>query len=542
MHAGGRGEGERAVVGRAARDVVRNAVQRVFLAPDLFHVERGSVLRHGDRPARLVGPDVDVDGIFAHRRIILVAVSHVVACGEGLECRGVGGPVLLDLVHVVGDELLFDGKPRGFVLPFEVGSVDREDLVTRGRTVGADVVVAVLLRPPPGAADRGDVLLVDVGIGRRLDIAVHVRVPRDESHVAEAGEAAQDFVDVSLGLERYAHAAASAVRVKRAVASHDDRGRFVDMGELLLEPSQLPAVEAAVVVARTDRTLRAARVEVLGVVEHDVVYPADVHGVVNRAHVLAVGAFGAEIGGYIGVVVVVAHHRPHLEVEVLDALLAFGQRPLVVVPVAVPREVAQVEAVYLSGCGGVVGRCQLLDEAVGELNVIFRGVAVGQVHVRGHEHGVGVVVGPEQLEVELFDGVCVERAGLPELGHRLDGGDVIARRQDDEGEFVAFFGIEPIETVGVGLGDQVSVRDQDVGDALSCQVDDTLDRRALLVRYGDAAQGEVEFGGAQCLLFCAALQGEFTVAVGGVLGNGKGQRRIVSTFDRRFEFPPPLLQ
>ena len=314
------------------------------------------------------------------------------------------------------------------------------------------------------------------------------------------------------------------------------------MGEFLLEPCQLPVVEAAVVIARTDRTLRAARVEVLGVVEHDVVYPADVHGVVNRAHVLAVGAFGAEIGGYIGVVVVVAHHRPHLEIEILDGLLAFGQRPLVVVPVAVPREVAQVEAVYLSGCGGVVGRCQLLDEAVGELNVIFRGVAVGQVHVRGHEHGVGVVVGPEQLEVELFDGVCVERAGLPELGHRLDGGDVIARRQDDEGEFVAFFGIEPIETVGVGLGDQVAVRDKDVGDALSCQVDDTLDRRALLVRYGDAAQGEVEFGGAQCLLFCAALQGEFAVAVGGVLGNGEGQRRIVSTLDRRFELPPPLLQ
>lgn len=186
------------------------------------------------------------------------------------------------------------GSPRGFVLPFEVGSVDREDLVTRGRTVGADVVVAVLLRPPPGAADRRDVLLVDVRIGRRLDIAVHVRVPRDESHVAEAGEAAQDFVDVGLGLERYAHAAASAVRVKRAVASHDDRGRFVDMGEFLLEPCQLPVVEAAVVIARTDRTLRAARVEVLGVVEHDVVYPADVHGVVNRAHVLAVGAFGAE--------------------------------------------------------------------------------------------------------------------------------------------------------------------------------------------------------------------------------------------------------
>ena len=164
------------------------------------------------------------------------------------------------------------------------------------------------------------------------------------------------------------------------------------------------------------------------------------------------------------------------------------------------------------------------------------------MHVRGHEHGVGVVVGPEQLEVELFDGVCVERAGLPELGHRLDGGDAIARRQDDEGEFVAFFGIEPIETVGVGLGDQVAVRDKDVGDALSCQVDDTLDRRALLVRYGDAAQGEVEFGGAQCLLFCAALQGEFAVAVGGVLGNGEGQRRIVSTLDRRFELPPPLLQ
>ena len=165
--------------------------------------------------------------------------------------------------------------------------------------------------------------------------------------------------------------------------------------------------------------------------------------------------------------------------------------------------------------------------------MVKRRVAVGQVHVRSHEHRVVVVLRRNELEVELLAGRGVERAGLPELRHRLLRRHVVARGQDDEGQLVALLRSEPVEAVLVGLGNQVAVRYEHVGNALSVAVDDALDGHALLV--GNDGRGrEEEFGRAELLGLLAAAQREGALTLGDALGNDEGDRLVVHLAGRDF--------
>ena len=145
-----------------------------------------------------------------------------------------------------------------------------------------------------------------------------------------------------------------------------------------------------------------------------------------------------------------------------------------------------------------------------------------------------VVLGRNELEVELFARRGVERTGLPELRHGLAGRDVVARRQDDESQCVALLGGEPVEAVFVGAGNEVAVRDEHVGDSTAVGVDDALDGHALLV--GNDGRGrEEEVGRAELLRLRAAAEREGTLTLGNARRNDEGERQVVH-FARR-DFP-----
>ena len=246
-------------------------MQRVA-APYLTHFEGFAVFRNADVPfAGFVAPSIDEDFVFAHTRIVVAAAREILAQFDGLLHHGVRRPILLDAVHVVGHELAFGGQPGRLELPFEVGAADGEDLVSGGRTVRADVVLAELLGPPPRAADGGDVVFVDVGEGRGLHVAVYVGVSRDNVNrgvTVETAEQGRDGRRTVHGDIRRERGAVPPVGVDRAVEADDDGSRFVHVFQILPDPVQLLLGEILVVGPVADHARPAAVVEVDRIVEH----------------------------------------------------------------------------------------------------------------------------------------------------------------------------------------------------------------------------------------------------------------------------------
>ena len=265
---------------------------------------------------------------------------------------------------------------------------------------------------------------------------------------------------------------------------------------------------------------------------------ADVHRIVHRTEFLAVRSFGGEVAGAVGVIVVIAHHRPEGEIETFDGLFALGDCPFVHIPVLIPGEITQVEAIDFR-CRGVVGVGEFLDKPVRELRIVLGGVPVGQVHVCGYQQREIVIRDGLELEVDSFDRRCTLGAGMPELGNGLVGGNFVAGGLDDERQAVAFVGCEPIVTVGVGGGDSVAVGNQNVFDALTSIMDYTLDRGARLVWDG-VVQREGKFCGTERLLLVTAAEGKFAIAVYGRLRNPEPEGLVICLCYGSGKFPPPL--
>ncbi len=418
-------------------------------------------LVHLDAPVGVVGKHV------GEHRVVAVGAEGGHCAGIGLDqClgRGLGGHEVFHGIHVVDAHLGIAVAGYRLVFPLQRVAVDRPVAVA-GRAAVLAVVVGIVgvlqaAGPPPGGAYRCDVVLGDVAV-RRVGSVVVVGVAAHEVHRLEVVEAGGQRGIIPAG----AIGGKGAVEAElRDVKHHDDGRRLVGHQlQVLDEPAQLLVghlVEIATAAGHASAACR-ARVGVENVVEHDVVHPAQVEGVVVGTHEGAprlggqqVGVVGERLHG--AVVVVVAHDREQRYRVAVGHLVGHevDQVVLVGIPVEVPGEVAQNGGVYLGAAllGGIFLPFQGGNPAV----VVHRAVAValGQVAVGAKYHDILVVVAAGEREVV---GLGRGRVGalelLPELRVEAVGvGWLIAARHGVEHIAVFFLAREAVVAAGIGGG------------------------------------------------------------------------------------------
>ena len=301
---------------------------------------------------------------------------------------------------------------------------------------------------------RGHVL-----VGHRT---VDVRVARQVMHAGEALEAVAQLggprvLEIRLYADLVVRNAGDGVG--RAVHADEDGFRLVDVFEVLSEPCQLFVVDVGVVAAVL------VFVDIVHVVEHDVVDVAQIERVVCGADDPAKRLRSLEVVGELHVVVVVADDLEIGHGEILDLLAVVLERVerALVVPVDVPRQVAQTDGVD-------VLRAVLPDEGVdvpAEVVAVLRRVGVGLVvvvavgHVRvgrGQQDVLRVGLAAQAERVLLDDVRCGGRR-LPERRDASVGVDHVTARNGDEHRAVLFLRGEPVAAVLVGGGHLETVGD-----------------------------------------------------------------------------------
>ena len=445
--------------------------------PHPFDGQLAAVLRHAERPLRIPVPDIDEDRIVGH--VEIVVARTVVRTPRPLrENLDHGRRVeFTHLVHVVGAELLVAILTDTLVVPVQLAAIGLVNGVTGRRPVLANPDARQFAGPPPRLADGGDIVFENRS---PLHIGIVMGMSRQKVDVRESFETIEQLLRFPRGIETLPILERRVVVVhRRTVHPHDHGLRLVAQGrQIVAQPCQLLVGHIGVVVAFAHRTFGAARIDVNRVVEHDVVHFAHVERVIGRTQRLAVGRFGGEITGEIGIVVVVAHRVVDRHGIPLHRSAVVAQAVKIGVPELVPRHVAQHHQIGRHALCRSEGR-RLGDKPLGELPEVVR--AVGEVHVAEHEDFVGVLaVDLFEFEIGSFDdtGAVFERA--VELREHAVARNFVAARNGDE-DISPFLGrFELVDALLVRDGHFRAVGHYDVFHADAGRRHDPVDRGARI--------------------------------------------------------------
>ena len=289
------------------------------------------------------------------------------------------------------------------------------------------------------------------------------------------------------------------------------------------EPPELVGRQSLRIVEFPDGSLCAARVGEEGVVELDVVDVADVEGVVGRAQIFAPRIFGFEIVGHVGIVVVVARNVVDRNVEIGHLAHVVRRLVAVLVPVFVPRQIAERHGVEAHALGFRL--CDLFAEvgfeAVFELVDVVG--TVGQMRVREDDHAVPFVGFGRQYETALFVGLGRTAQPPEELGNGAVDRCAVSGGDGDEDVASLFERREVVTPLVVGGGHEDAVRNRNARDRFARMVDHAaVDGAAGYLRHLGAVD-HVDEGRAQVEGFPVFIEGEVVHApdeTGGRLQGG----------------------
>ena len=270
---------------------------------------------------------------------------------------------------------------------------------------------------------------------------------------------------------------------------------------------------------------------------------AHVERVIGRTQRLAVGRFGGEITGEIGIVVVVAHRVVDRHGIPLHRGAVVAQAVKIGVPELVPRHVAQHHQIGRHALCRSEGR-RLGDKPLGELPEVARHRGtVGQMKVGGHDHHMARLIDAAQLEIVLLADIRRLRERRPESrSGRVGALGLVTRRQRDEHIPLPLVGREPIVTVGIGHGGLETIRHAHAGHRFQSAVDDALDRRPFAVGNPCRIERYAQVHPRQTLRCRPSHQCQVVTARSHAGRNGRAGKALGDLCERTFEASGPALE
>ena len=152
------------------------------------------------------------------------------------------------------------------------------------------------------------------------------------------------------------------------------------MREVFGQPTQLFGRNALLVVARCGAVITIA----INVVEHHIMYLADIKGIIHRSDKVDVFALSIKVVDGFVVIVVVADGMEYLQVlhQGVDGVQVFGYGKKIGIPIQVPCHVTQRNGIHFLSWVGSAIIIEVGCEGTELAQVVG---AVGKVHVAQHQ-------------------------------------------------------------------------------------------------------------------------------------------------------------
>ena len=391
-------------------------MERVLVA-DAFTRDDVIALADGYLPAGGIGEDIDHDRVVSDPTVIHPRGIVI----QDAPYRGIGVVEFTHRVHVIQAHLAI-ALVDGLEVPLQVVALDRPSLVAGRAAVVTDVVSRKDGTLPQRAAGGGNVVLGHVREVGRTHSVVAVIVPAHDVGFLVLVKQRTQCVGV---IQTCTDGEVVVEAPGGNVQAHHHGRVIVHQRQVLAQPLHLLVCDIAAVVAAAGNTLAVilivvGDIQVIDIVEHDIVYLAQVETVVVGADDVAPCRYcflvGVLAGGYAGIVVVVADDGPqrHGIFKVLHILHEVCQVVVVLGPEDIPSEVAEYDRVD----GRAVSTFNFLveagDEALLEIGSVT--AAACKVGVGGKDDLMLVIIYAAQREIVYFifgDVTRVERC--PEL-------------------------------------------------------------------------------------------------------------------------------